>query len=48
MDQEISQYLSWLPSVCGYRATAQYVLFGFRKNRARFPLISEPFMNYPG
>ena len=73
MDQEFSQYLSWLPSVCGYGATAQYVLFGFRKNRAsyssrsplihsygyepagdrtdslsRFPLTSEPFMNYPG
>ncbi len=73
MDQEFSQGLNWLPCVLGCGVSVQFVLFGFRKNRAsysarsplihsygyesagdrtdylaRFPLTSEPFMNYPG
>ena len=73
MDQEYSHFLKLLPYVFGPGASAQFVLFGFRKNRAsysarsslihsygyasaddrtdylaRFPLKSEPFMNYPG
>ena len=72
MDQAYSHYLKPLPDVFEYRACAQFVLFGFRKNPAsysarsplihsygyvsacdrtdylaRFPLNSEPFMNYP-
>jgi hypothetical protein len=38
-----SQYLSRLPRVLGYGAAVQFVLFGFRRNRAshsaRSPLI---------
>jgi hypothetical protein len=73
MEQEFCQDLNRLACVLGYGACAQFVLFGFRKNRAsyssrspsihsygyessddrtdylvRFPLTSEPFMNYPG
>jgi len=73
MDQDFSRYLNRLPCVLRIGASAQFVLFGIRKNRAsysprsslihsygyasaddrtdylaRFPLNSEPFMNYPG
>jgi len=70
--QGSSQYLDWLSRVLSRLASVQFVLFGFRKDRAsysarsplihsysyasagnrtdylaRFPLKSEPFMNYP-
>jgi hypothetical protein len=73
MYQKSGQYLKRLRRVLGCRTCAQFVLFGFSKNRAsysmrsssihsygyasaddrtdylaRFPLKSEPFMNYPG
>ncbi len=57
MNPESSQYLHWLPRVLGYGACAQFVLFGVPRkigcrirhdSLARFPLNSEPFMNYPG
>ncbi len=73
MDPRSTQYLNWLSRLLSHLASVQFVLFGFRKNRAsysarsplihsygyessddrtdylaRFPLISEPFMNYPG
>ncbi len=73
MDQRSSQYLNWLSRILRHLVLVQFVLFGFRKNRAsysarsslihsyryasaddrtdylaRFPLNSEPFMNYPG
>jgi hypothetical protein len=41
MHQESPRYLNRLPVVLRYGAIAQFVLF-------RFPLKSEPFMNYPG
>ena len=73
MDPRSTQYLNWLSHLLSHLASVQFVLFGFRKNRAsysarsplihsygyessddrtdylaRFPLKSEPFMNYPG
>jgi len=72
MHQDSSPYLNNLPESQMASASAQIVLFGFRKNQAshsarsplihsygyvrtsdrtdylaRFPLKSEPFMNYP-
>ncbi len=43
MHQESPQHLNQLPRDLGYRASAPFVLFGFRKNRpsysSRSPLI---------
>jgi hypothetical protein len=36
MGQEFSRYLNRLPFVLGYGACAQFVLFGFRKNRVLY------------
>jgi hypothetical protein len=45
-EQESSQYLNQLPRVFGYGATAQFVLFGFRKNRALYSAQSSLIHSY--
>jgi len=43
MNQRSSQFLNWLSYILSHLASVQFVLFGFRKNRAsysaRSPLI---------
>ena len=46
MYQKFAQYLDRLRRVLGYGACAQFVLFGFRKNRASYSLRSSLIHSY--
>jgi len=46
MDQKSTQYLNWLRRVLRYGASAQFVLFGFRKNRASYSARSSSIHSY--
>ena len=46
MDEDSSQYLNRLRCVLGYGASAQFVLFGFRKNQASYSPRSSSIHSY--
>lgn len=46
MNQEASQFLNRLPCVLRSRVSAQFVLFGFRKNRASYSVRSSLIQCY--